>query len=98
MQSIGAEINQEIKAMVKIAQVAVVIRHVNIVENLTIEATVLHMAKSAKSMAGTTISNQFVEVVLINMNMNLVTQGQRKATGESDFMRIMRRKVRQWMI
>ena len=82
--------------MVEIAQVAVVIRHVNIVENLTIEATVLHMAKSVKIVAGTTISNQFVEVVMINVS--LVAQGQRKATRENIFTRLMRRKMRQWMI
>ena len=96
MQSTGTEMSLEIKAMVEITQVAVVIRHVNIVENLTIEATVLPMAKSAKSAAETAISNQFVEVVMINVI--LVAQGQRKAIRESVFTRLMRRKMRQWMI
>ena len=63
------------------------IRHVNIVENPTIEATVLLMAKSAKSVAETITPNQYAEVVMVMKNVNLVAPGQRKATRENVSMR-----------
>ena len=74
--------------MVEIAQV-VAIRHVSSVVKATTEATVLHMAKSAKSAEEIIISNQFVVVVMvmINANVTLVTQDQGKAIKGKDFMR-----------
>ena len=83
MQFTKVELSQEIKAMVGTALVVVVIRHASIVENPTIEACVLHMAKSAKSVAETITSNQYAELVMVMKNMNLITPGQRKATGKN---------------
>ena len=85
MQSTGVETNQEInQVMVEIAQVAVVIRHVNIVENPTIEATVLPYGKKCQKCSR---DNHFKSVCRSsngneNVNVILVAQGQGKATRE----------------
>ena len=53
--------------------------------------------KIVKSAVGTIISSQYAEVVMVMINVNLVTPGQRRATWENVSMRYMRKKMYQWM-
>ena len=87
MPYIEVEINQEVKAMVEIAQV-LAIRHASTVARATTEGTGLHTEKNAKNVAEKTTSNLFVEVVVIEMiNVTPVMLGQRKATRTNAFMK-----------
>ena len=87
MRFTEVELSQEIKAMVGITLVVVAIRHISIVVKATTKATGLHMAKSAKGVAETITSNQCIEVVMLIKNVNLIIQGQRKATRKNVSMR-----------
>ena len=86
MLSSGAEIDQEIKAMVDTAPM-VMEKHVSTVEGLTIEVIVLHLVRNAKSMAGTIILKSYVKVETL-IEENLVTQDPKKVRGKrKKFMR-----------
>ena len=87
MLSTGVEANQEIvETRVETTQIAL-LRCANIVENHTIETTVLLSAKSAKSVVGTTISSQCARVVMINASQANQGQRRKKSTKGKNLMR-----------
>ena len=90
----GAEINQEAQVMVEIDPVVMEIRTADTMVKTIAMGTALHMVKSVKNAEKIIILKEYAKAMT---NVTQVDQGQKKVIKEKDSMKLMRKRMSQWM-